>query len=189
MPSYTIESASAKNRRHLFAPLGQTLRGRWTIAATAGLATSSALATLHANAPEIPGIHVTLDTDKRSARVWDPLKETADGRAIWARIEPVLQQNPTDLPQGKPWPETTRENLSVNDLKTWLFCMRSAVDAGHARMVGTPLPSLEEIRAMPGARDNKLGTHVQYQDKERYVDVVPENGAAKQVAPPNKGNH
>jgi len=180
MAETIIEIAGPNNESVVFDPVGQRLRGRWSHVATAGHTIHESLAALQRAAPEIPGIYIALDPQARTARVFDPLKETEEGQRIWSLIQPVLTTYEAFLNNGRPWDTQVYENLTPDQVKTWAFEIRNVLDCGYGRMVSGPEPPpLATIKAMPGGRF--VRSYMGQRENER-VDVVPieKNGKQKQ---------
>lgn len=176
MPEITIEIASKNSNRVVFKPLlSKPLRGRWTIASTGGESTAEVLRQLMAVAPEIPGIRIAIDPQKRQARVYDPLG-LPENKTLQEEIARVLNNHQQWGWGAAPWPTATRDEMSANDIKTWLYEMRRLVDSGLAVIVSgsATLPSLAEIRSKaPGRRTRMFfDTSQQLAETSVYADNV-----------------
>lgn len=178
MAETVIEIYGECNRSVHFGLENRRLRGHWSLRVSAGFATAPEFAQLQSTAPEIPGICIGLDIDKRTARIFDPLRETQAGRELWRQIEPILNQHPDVLPKGKPWPEVKRDRLTDDEVKTWAFEMRSILDCGLGKYVSGPeLPDAESIKSqMPGKRKRHLLSTIQWKPESYYADAVPSKG-------------
>lgn len=173
-----IEMTAPRSRRVIFKPNeSKPLRSRWNHAAASRQGSASAsLTELMAVAPDIPGMAIALDVKNRIGKVFDPLRETEDGRAIWSRMKPVLDANP-DLcgPDTQPQKTSMRENMDEDAMKTWLWEMRKLVDSGVATVVSGQMPEKEQIRKLPGKRQavfaDPLVHHISNESK--YADSVP----------------
>jgi hypothetical protein len=196
MPRYAIEIAGPRNERAIFSPIGkERLRGRWNFAKVAHLdknkaANGEALRELSLVAPLIPGLYIVLDTDRRIGSVLDPLGESQEGKRIQAEIKKIVERYRFALECGAdPRPKVDYPSLSADDIKTWLFHMRTMVDTGIAEVPSgvAPLPTIAEIRAMPGRRLRDPGNSgPQEAESEaearrtgklyRWADEVPEAG-------------
>lgn len=158
MAETIIELAGPHCETIMFGPTGEArLRGRWTHAITAGKSVHESLAALHAAAPGgvIPGLCLGIDPRERRVRRFDPMHPTdgtADGKACWAAIEPILKRYAENFAAMKPWNSIARENVSDDELKTWIFYARKLIDEGLAvHASGPQLPSLEDCKKLPGA--------------------------------------
>jgi hypothetical protein len=170
-----IEVAGGNNESVLFGQTGERLRGRWSAHKLAGRSSHESLAALHAALPDghIPGICLAIDPAKRTARRFDPLRETEEGQRCWKAMGPVMKDYAAFLPAGQPWDTMEVANMTDDQLKTWAYDMRNFLDCGLARHVsGSELPALEEIRAMKGARvqHNWMGP------RKQRLDVVDKAG-------------
>lgn len=168
MARFIIEVAGPRNESAMFNPIGQErLRGRWSHAKVAhrnkgqGEA-GELLKELSLVAETIPGLLISLDTDKREGMIVDPLGELPDGRQIHAKIKPLFDRytsNPLDC-GCDPRPRSTYSDLSVDQIKEWAFYMRAMLDCQQAIEVpGTAkLPKKEEISTKwPGKRRRDPG--------------------------------
>ncbi len=179
-----IEIATERNNNYLFDPLGHVhIRGRWDFHKAAGRYSHEAMKALNKLTTVIPGECLAVDVKNRTCRLFDPLRETAAGRKIWASIKPIIEQYQSHFQCGVGLREpTVIRDCSEDTLKTWLYYMRRAVDSGHAKVVGNRvLPPLEEIKALPGRREVGFFSNTQYKTEEerekyRWRDVVPLKG-------------
>lgn len=181
-----IEIAAEKNRNFMFGPLSRLiLRGRWDFNTVAGRFSHDAMKALSRAATIIPGECLAVDVKNRRCRTFDPLRETASGRAIWEAIKPTIAAYAGHFECGTSLREPiVYDDCSEDTLKTWLYYMRRAVDSGLARVVSNrDLPTLEEIKALPGRREVGFFANTQWRDEEereknRWRDVVPSRTAA-----------
>jgi hypothetical protein len=191
-----IEIAAPLNRQVRFGPTGETLRGHWSHAVTGGRSVHESISQLHSVAPEIPGIYLSLDVHARVAKRYDPLRDTEEGRQLWAKIDDVLKRFPEALGQMQPWDAAVYTELDDNQVKTWLYEMRKLVDDGLARVVpgSMPMPDRERIRTLPGGRQAEFWGSKFVEEKDRYVDVRPRKGntgtaaASGRASGQNEGN-
>lgn len=164
MPRYTIEICGPRNEGAIFPPLGysERLRGRWDMAKTAHRnkgqdEAGEAFKALSLEVSVIPGLFISLDTDAKKAQIIDPLGETPDGRKIQSKIREVFKRfsggNPLNC-GADPRATQTIERLSIDQIKTWLFYMRTMVDNNAAvkEMSSADLPTIDAIKRMPGRR-------------------------------------
>lgn len=176
-----IEIATSKNQNFLFGPLGHLrIRGRWDFHKVAGRFSHDAMKMLNQATDIIPGECIAVDIENRTCRLFDPLRETERGRELWAKIEPIVAEYQGHFECGT----KLREPVVIADcnedtLKTWLYYMRRAVDAGHAKVISKrEIPPLEKIRALPGRREAGFFANTQFRDEEareksRWRDIVP----------------
>jgi len=186
-----IEIASDQNNNFLFGPLGHVhIRGRWDFTKVAGLFSHDSMKALNQITSIIPGEYLAVDVKSRTCRLYDPMRETEKGRELWKKLSPIIEQYAghfscgTDLREPVVIPDCNEDTL-----KTWLYYMRRAVDAGLAKVVGNNrLPELDEIKALPGRREVGFFANTQYENEEdrekaRWKDVVPlKSGKAKAMA-------
>lgn len=162
MPKYAIEICGQRNECAIFPPLGygERLRGRWDMAKTVHRNRDRDEAGQCYNALSlvvsvIPGLFIALDTDAKRGQIVDPLG-TPEGQAIQQKIKNVLSQfssNPLNT-GADPRPTQTFDKMSIDDIKTWMFYMRTMLDSSQAVTVpgASTLPDIETIRRMPGRR-------------------------------------
>lgn len=184
----TIEIAGDQNQGHVFAPLGEKLRGRWDTARAPRRGMSEGLAELLSAVPVIPGECLMLEITgkKMEGRRFDPLRETPDGKQLWAKIEPIIARHQREFGNIRRLREPAIHKLSefgddgTGLVKDWLWAMRQAVAAGHARLVdgSDELPSIEKIRAMTGKRSRDPRNSGPQEEKlTKFVDIVGEPAA------------
>jgi hypothetical protein len=190
MAKYTIEIDGPRNERVIFAPTQSfpPLRGRWKAHAVAGRGKSPAMNAL-SSVEFIPGICVELDTSKKQGRTFDPLRETDEGRRIWRTVKSILVDQKQDFGSGhEPWQTAVHERLDADAIKLWLWHMVQLVESGLARVVSGSdrLPSVDDVRAMPGRRrKDPMNTAYQVKgeaEEDKWVDVVPERGGKGDLA-------
>jgi hypothetical protein len=186
-----IEIAGPRNESHTFKPLMRRLRGRWDTANVAQkdkAESLKAISTVHF----IPGIHISLDVDKKTGVVFDPLAEpkdggTPEGHAIWEKIKPIMSQYPSFFSPTKPWPQSVKENMSQDEIKTWLYEMARTVEAGYARVVSGELMSSEEARKLPGKRRKGALGKLHKPEDQRWTDRVEVPATTTRKEPAGSG--
>lgn len=178
-----IEVATPKNQNFIFGPLrGVRIRGRWDFHKIAGRFSHDSMKALNKVTSIIPGECLGVDVTSQRCRLFDPLRETTKGRALWEKLSPIIAGYQSHFECGTSLREPiVREQCNADTIKTWLYYMRRAVDSGCAMQFGNnSLPSLEDIKAMQGRRESGLFSNTQYatdeeREKARWKDVVPEN--------------
>lgn len=153
MPDFAIEVSCPRNEYWIFPPTGARLRGHFSSSKVAHINKSSeALKKLFFSIAEIPGMVVRVNTDKMTGEIVDPLEVTPEGRNTLRTINEIFKSHGEAFGESKAWP-TQKIDLTPDTLKDWLFWMRRGLDAKYAVPAGgTPLPPLDEIRALPGRR-------------------------------------
>ncbi|MAT51483.1 MAG: hypothetical protein CMK32_09905 [Porticoccaceae bacterium] len=138
----------------MFGPLSQRLRGRWEANKIVRfpISENSGLAGLMDAAPEIPGMYIWIDLEKRSAGAKDPLECTESGKRIMAKIQSHYKQVESAVVSPAEPIEIT--GMTDDQIKDFLYWMRRSVDDGHAVAVANSpeLPPMEKIKQMPGRR-------------------------------------
>lgn len=204
MPRYTIEICGPRDEGAIFPPLGygERLRGRWDMAKTAHRnkgqdEAGEAFKLLSLSVPVIPGLFISLDTDAKRGQVIDPLGETPDGKKIQAKIKEVFSRFSGGNPLGcgaDPRPTQVHDRLTIDQIKTWLFYMRTMQDTNVAvrEASSAPLPDIETIRKMPGRRASDPACTIPMRAKSedhatetgnlyQWADEVPAGGAGELV--------
>lgn len=183
MAKVVIEICGKQNQSYQFSPLEEKVRGRWDSARAPQRGRSSGLGELLMAAPVIPGEYILCDLSKMEGHRFDPLRETDEGRQLWAEMEPIIRRHEREFGQALKLREPSIQKLSENGenggilIKDWLWAMARAVHGGHARLVSGELPTFEQISAMPGRRTRDPGnTGTQRGDLQKYVDAVPPKG-------------
>lgn len=189
MAVYRIEVAGPQNQGLAFAPYGGRLRGRWESSRVAHFDKSEGMKAL-SQIPVIPGICIELDTDKHYAKIFDPLRETPQGQVVWRQVSGVLERYQTEFGSMRELMEPKEyRDLSQDDVKTWAFEMRKALDGNLARYVEPcdRMPTADEIRfAMPGRRvRDPWNSGPQEEKLQKYTDEVM--AGARRGRPPGSG--
>jgi hypothetical protein len=185
VPQYAIEIAGPKNERVRFAPTGETLRGRWDQAVTAHRDKGDAMKAIAATASVIPGRVIVVETDKLRAKIIDPLAQPA-GKPLLEKLNAVFKAH-SEVFGGEVKPHPDQDHtLTADTLKDWLYWMRRLVDSKLAVIADgyKALPTLDEIRQMPGRRvadPNYTGQcDAKTPDSEKglykWTDEVPADG-------------
>jgi hypothetical protein len=139
-----------KNQDVQFRPLQRALRGTFDVNRVPDPQARLKIAEFPR---PIPGVHITLDTDKKTAAIVEPLYE-AEHAAIREKIERMGMKLP---PQ--------REEFQNIDVPTWLYWMRRAVANGVAKIVEGKFPEIDEsqvqknfiTKPLRDPRDNLIG--------------------------------
>lgn len=133
-----IEVATPHNNDIVFRPVGSTrlLRGRKVRSGyEANQSSLKRPGMIEAMGIEIPGLHIALSIPQQTGRVFDPL-DSDSGREKLAELESKVNAGRA-LNTVKLFPvkEKVVENLTQNDIATWLHWMRRHVDEGDAVVV------------------------------------------------------
>lgn len=147
-----VEIATKLNASVRFGPATSILRGRWTSSNAAHLSPSpSGPMREIARIDRIPGIWIVIDMNKRMASVVDPLAETEEGQEIYRQLRSIQNRFKGRIDQGGPLARTDYQDLSNDELKTWLYWTRRLVDNNMAVIIEGDLPTLDVIKSkMPG---------------------------------------
>lgn len=154
MPVFSVEVCSGSNDYWIFPPAQMRLRGHFSAAYVAHVnKTSDALRQLLSEVHDIPGIVVRVNTDQMKGEILDPLTNTPEGVRLLGRINEIFSNNPGDFPAKQRGWDLVPYELTTDTIKDWLYWMRRGLDSGVAKLAGgSPLPTLDQIRAMPGKR-------------------------------------
>lgn len=129
-----VEVDDQYNRDLFFAPLGKRVRGRFD-AARAAQRSRDAGEALHRWPEPIPGQHIGIDPQKGEGWIEEPL---------YADRHAATRKRLADSGMALP-PE--RQSFAAVDVVSWLYYLKRAVEAGHARVVEGTLP--ERIEGKP----------------------------------------
>lgn len=170
-----IEMGDDRNRRFLYAPTGQELRGWWKKANLIGMTMDQRMTQM----PDLPGMYVCLDCKRARLRILDPLN-APENKGLLAQAQAVHK----DVFRTNAGPETDKveEGLNETRLKTNLYWMRRLVDSGSARIVSGDLPTLEQIEVLPGmtrAEAWNSSARARKYREEPDEDVASRNQAAR----------
>jgi hypothetical protein len=147
IPAFTLEVDDRRNGPVLFGPLQETLRGRYEWQNwPRGTTSERGLASV----PNLPGLYITVDPAKRTAKVEDPLafRENAELlRTAQPAYEAVIGHS------FIPRPSIDRRFKTRDELATWLYWCRRLLDDNLARLVKGQVPTIRELaRLMPDAK-------------------------------------
>lgn len=160
--SFTVEIATDQNNQVL-SPIGKILlRGRFAMASMKGKVADDRFA----NCPDIPGVYVTVDWERRTVKVTDPLALKKNA-GLYQEIAAAV----ANTGFAKPQPSTEREFTSLNDdmMKTWTYWVRRWLDSRQCVEVeGGRVPSMEAVAKLPGRVERNLLTASQR--RERFPD-------------------
>lgn len=159
---YEVEVANQYNDSWLFpANGGQKLRGRWSYNNVAHLDIGERHRAIQKNLMQfdgkIPGMYISVDTDRNVLSIYDPLSETEHGRKIWAAIKNDVQVMGNGTSEMEPVPridvklprreKDAKDNPGANILKSWLFWIARGVEDGVCQRTqnSSPIPPSSDI--------------------------------------------
>lgn len=192
MARYVYEVNGPLNESVLCPFAGPKLRGRWEAARVAMFDKSEAMKALSAVAV-IPGYHIAIDDESFKVVLSDPLKDTDEGRAIFARVRDIYRRYESELGSDTELQSKQVFDVDADRLKDWMHWLAQRVADGTVTPVagGSALPSIAEIKALPGRRtSDPWNTGPQTSKNEddgrlaKYTDAVkiPGNYGPKQPA-------
>lgn len=170
-----IELGDDRNRRFLYAPTGQELRGWWKKANLIGMTMDQRMTQM----PDLPGMYVCLDCKRARLRILDPLN-APENKGLLAQAQAVHKE--VFRTNAGPETDKTEEGLNETRLKTNLYWMRRLVDSGSARIISGELPTLEQIETLPGmtrAEAWNSSARARKYREEPDEDVASRNQAAR----------
>lgn len=141
-----VEITPPKNRYLLFQFTMQKLRGRWSLEAIAGKSTSSGLS----NMPTLPGMMITVNCDKRTITITDPLSDPKNALVLEQANAIVKGAFGADR---KPYETVVRSKGVTDDVLKSVLCeLASWKERGKITVRSGALPSLEECELLKGRR-------------------------------------
>lgn len=141
---FTIEVSSDLCQNVAFPPTKDVLRGRWSKAKVLiGVSSRAELQKI----PDIPGIHISLDSIRKVGRIYDILDMPENKSLLEAIRKPYAAVTGQE---GGPEKEKIYKDMKDNDVKTWAHWMRRLVERGSAVVVSGILPSESQIAKLPG---------------------------------------
>ena len=145
---FTIELGDRLNSNHIWPINKKTLRGAWKNdnARHLALDTEGRYAAMR-QMRDIPGTHIHVNTQRRTARIYDPLGEPSNKELL---AHHVRIQEQTEGKKCGPDKVDLYSELTAEEIKTWLYWCRRKLDAQQACEVNGTVPAMGEILAMPG---------------------------------------
>jgi hypothetical protein len=142
-----VEVCDEANNNHLWNPTQTRLRGRWDWAKVPRGETSER--GLH-KMPVLPGITITVNPRERRAVIEDPLGHPDNARVLAeaSGVHASIWQTGFTFVE-----RVVRENMTPDQIATWLYWVRRGVEGGHLRVLSGKMFTLEELAAAyPTAR-------------------------------------
>ena len=145
---FVIELGDAKNGNHLLPINQRMLRGAWKHENTRNLDldTDGQFAIMR-QMRDIPGMCIHVSTSRRSARVFDPLGEP-ENKDLLENVATVV--NKAFAKKCGPDKADHYQDLSADEIKTWLYWSRRFLDARQCTERQGSVPQMSEIMGMPG---------------------------------------
>lgn len=141
----TIEISCPRNRSLVFQPTKTILRGRWRRSELFGNELGSE--GMDRLPDPIPGLRITLDGRRKTARIFDPLEGEPE---LLKRVSDAIYAMESIRHKVTFEKAVERKDMNETDIKTWLHWMRRALDQNFAFVVSGSLPTEEQIKALPG---------------------------------------
>lgn len=153
--TFTVEFGDEHGRRPSLGTLRKSYRGYWSLAQQAARRDengkrigSREFGEGISQMPDVPGIHMEIDLDRKFAREYDPLSDDPDKLADACRALGIGRGNQSY--KAKPWPTIKYDNLDPHVFKTLVREVMRLVDAGMARVISGHLPKIEAVDKLPG---------------------------------------
>lgn len=159
----TIEISCNLNRSYAFPPAVSNLRGRWSIR---NMGSFDQAQRGFAAMPDIPGMYVEIDPKAGKARVYDPLG-LPKNKNLLDQINKVHKAAMGTF--IKPVEETRYVGLDKDEVASWLYWMRRAVEGAEgweenqqadigpkAVIIEGSLPTLRECKRLGRVRTDYL---------------------------------
>lgn len=152
---YEIEVSMPLNGSLLFSPAAKVLRGAWSNGEASRFEVGRSLRTMSYEVGDLPGIHIFADLAAGKFGYFDPLEDDPAYATVAKKLKDFMKK--AEFGTGKEITFTEKQISDVktpSDMKDWLHWMRQAYDADCAKIATgfPPLPSIEDIRKMPGSR-------------------------------------
>lgn len=146
--AFVVEVCGKNNENLNWPPDSVVLRGRWSKSNLIAASTETSLATL----PDIPGMCINVNTQKRIVRRFDPLRDPKNEQQLNRIKRAVGGTFKKETGTEKP---VVREKVGNDELKTVCYWVRRLLDSGMLREHGVQdgesrVPTIEQIKAMPG---------------------------------------
>jgi hypothetical protein len=179
---WAIEIDTRQNDAYLWPPTQDRLRGAWSpFNYPPGSESSVGLFQM----PPFPGMQVRLNPRSRQAMIVDPLENNPDlMKQVSERFKHTFQMgNKSD---GCTWvKEKMHDNLSDDQIATWLYWMMRAVNSGFAKptqgSAAIPRDEREVIKLYPKSKIkkdhyNSMTQHVEMMEADEAANDAPAAG-------------
>ncbi len=166
---FVVEIGDKLNGSHIWPMNQRTLRGTWRNdnVRHLGLDTEDKYAVMR-QMRDMPGMCIQVNTRRRTARIFDPLGEPINKELLAHHVS--IQKQTEGKTCGPDKPEAY-EDLSADEIKTWLYWCRRKLDARQCREVSGSVPEMSEIMSMPGERIRNTSDD-NVPDDQRYRPMV-----------------
>lgn len=164
----------------VFSPAGRRLRGEYDTNLLGRYDLNERMRLFTTRVGSVPGERVWIDIQAKKWGTVDPLHKP-ETPSLKRKAEKLVEQMQSIFGQRVKFTEPLTKDIGDPDeAKNVLYWMRRALDANHAKTVGGDLPSMDEIKAMPGKRDVWNG--IQPSHDEKTAAFAERNNY--EVAPP-----
>lgn len=167
---FEIEFGDGRNRVMSWPPTAEIYRGAWKRANLVG----DEMVEIISQFPDIPGMRLRLDPQRRKSVVYDVLY-LPEHKEACARLQRLIKLH-FGVDQGPAKP-VERDRLDDDDIKTWYYWARRKVDAGQATIVRGELPDIDDVERMAGrVRIETFNSSARAckwkEDFDRYIDAI-----------------
>lgn len=171
-----VELGDNRNRSVLFPLTQERYRGAWR----REFLIADEMVEEIAGMPDIPGMRVRIDPQRRRVVVYDPLS-LPENAELCRRVQAFVKK----LTREDQGPDKLTEHTlkSDNEVKGWLYWTRRLVDARRARVTQGTLPTLEEIERLAGkTRIENFNSSARAckfkEDQDAWIEAVLDTGRA-----------
>jgi hypothetical protein len=178
---FEVEVSSDCNGSLLFTPATKKLRGAWRNSEASRFEAGKDIRQMAYAVGDIPGIRIFVDLAQDKCGYYDPLLADKRYEDLAAKLQEYLKKTPLGPSNGVSFTKAYLiEKPTPTNLKTWLHWMRQALDSKYVEVpTGKPdLPSLDDIRKMPGRRETGGNPLVDPESKAAiaaYQYIVPDD--------------
>ena len=141
---FVAEFGDAKNRNFLWNIDQRELRGRWK---KSNLPRNSSFDERFAGMPDIPGMVLSLKSDQRRARFYDPLGRPENKNILELAKKVCLETFGT---KRGPAADIAFDHMTDDDIKSFCYWARRFLDMEQLTVVNGTVPKMDEIRTFPG---------------------------------------
>ena len=176
LASFTVEFGDDNCRNFCITcpPLqGQEIRGRWDTSKMASRPQGMRdLGTAGNRIPTpIPGARLAVDVRRKKCRLFDPLKETDEGRKILERYNNIAKGIPALKKDCQPFDAIEYNDLDDDTIKTILYDLKRKLVSKCVTCVDGDFPTLEQIESLKGHELYDPGN--MGDEKPRYKKDLP----------------
>jgi hypothetical protein len=165
-----IELSDERNRNVMFPPTREVLRGQLLKSRF----NSDEQNEITSRIPDLPGIRIRLDYEKKEAQIFDPLGEPNRQSELRAAEKAFIEFLGTKQTAME---SRTYAGMNNTEAKTWLFWIHRLVKNKNAKIVSGTIPSIQVIESLPGKTGMSMFNSGSrgckfFEDFEGYLDQL-----------------